>query len=205
MDPYGEERAEYVRVMGSELGPLCHELQDDFGWLRHKWREFEELFGKGGERVELLNSVASNFFYFLNKVFFEDAILHLCRLTDPPRSAGRDTLSILSLVDLISDATLKACVKTKAELAQNSCGFAREWRNQKLAHTDLWTLRNGRASTLQSVTAKDIENAIKSIRDVLNSVEDHYSRPHSIPGPDPWGSKSLIHYLERSVRREKIE
>ena len=48
--------------MGPDLGQLCHELRDDFDWLRRKWSIFQELFDKDRERVELLNKVASNFF-----------------------------------------------------------------------------------------------------------------------------------------------
>ncbi len=78
--------AEYVRVMGSDLGQLCGELRDDVDWLRRKWSNFQELFGKGQERIDLLNRAASNFFYFLHRLFFEDAMLHLCRLSDPPKT-----------------------------------------------------------------------------------------------------------------------
>ncbi len=56
-----ELHAEYVRVMGSDLGQLCHELQNDLVWLGHKWSEFQELFARGPERIELLNKAASNF------------------------------------------------------------------------------------------------------------------------------------------------
>ena len=96
-------RAEYIRVMGPDLGLLYSELQQDFGWLQHKWSEFLELFGRGPERIELLNVVASDFFYFLMKLLFEDTMLHLSRLTDPPKSAGRETLTVMRLADQIHD------------------------------------------------------------------------------------------------------
>src|SRR5260370_16343666 len=68
--------AEYVRAMGSDLGQLCGELRDDVDWLRRKWSNFQELFGKGQEGIDLLNRAASHSFYFLHRLFFEDHLLH---------------------------------------------------------------------------------------------------------------------------------
>jgi hypothetical protein len=193
---------EYVRAMGSDLGQLCGELRDDVDWLRRKWSNFQELFAKGQERIDLLNRAASNFFYFLHRLFFEDAMLHLCRLSDPPktrlRTGDRENLSVLALSALVSDPVLKASVGTKTDQVRKNCEFARKWRNQRLAHTDLTNRRKGHALTLPAVTGNDIESALKSIGDLLTVIEDHYGLPHSVLGPDPWGAKSLVHYLEKA-------
>jgi hypothetical protein len=201
------ERAEYMRVMGPELGRLCHELQLDLWWLEHKWREYQELYARGQERIDLLNSVASNFFYFLNKLFFEDALLHLCRLTDPPRSCGRNTLSVMRLAEEVTDPALKSAVQTRADIAKNRCDFARDWRNQKLAHTDLESLRIGQAVVLPKVDATDIEDAMKTIDAVLTFLEAHHGIPHSISIRDPWGAKSLIGYLShgKKLREQELD
>lgn len=194
--------AEYVRAMGADLRQLCGELRDDVDWLRQKWSSFQELFGKGQERIDLLNRAASNFFYFLNQLFFEDAMLHLCRLSDPPktrlRTGDRDNLSVLALSALVSDPVLKASVGTKTGQVRKSCEFARKWRNQRLAHTDLINRRKGHALTLPPVNGSDIENALKSIGDLLTLIEEHYGLPHYGLFPDPWGAKSLVHYLEKA-------
>lgn len=197
-----ELRAEYIRVMGPELGELYYELDADFSWLRHKWSEFHELFDKGPERIELLNTVASNFFYFLQKLLFEDAMMHLCRLTDPSKSAGHETLTVMRLAGQIHDPSLKASIENQAAPTKTRCEFARKWRKKKLAHTDLVTLRNGPVSTLPSVNSEHIDDALKFIRDLLNSVANYYSLPPSASVVDPWGSKSLVYYLEKAVRME---
>ena len=96
----------------------------------------------------------------LQKLLYEDAMMHLCRLTDPPETFGRANLSVRRLADSIADATLKTHVSTAASQLHNDCEFARIWRNRRLAHTDLPTLRNGHASTLPSVTSAQIEGAV---------------------------------------------
>ena len=60
-------RIGYMSVMNPGLEQIYRELENDFSWLVHKWHEFNELYARGQERIDLLNSVASNFFYFLNK------------------------------------------------------------------------------------------------------------------------------------------
>jgi hypothetical protein len=195
---------QYIRAMGPHLGELCGELQDDFDWLRSKWSEFRELFGKGEDRIDLLNLVASNFFFFLRRLLFEDAMLHLCRLTDPPktrlRAGDRENLTVMALAEMVADPSLKASVRTKTAQVRKDCEFARKWRNRRLAHTDLISLRQGHALTLPSVTSTNIETALKSIDAVLTQVSDHYGLPHFVLGRDPWGAKALVYYLDRAKR-----
>ena len=193
-------RSQYVHAMGSELGFLCHLLRDDLDWLRGKWKEHAELFEKGQKRIDLLNRAASNFFYFLNKIFFEDAMLNLCRLTDRRQTGDRESLTVMALADLISPDALKASVQNGAEDARKTCEFARTWRDRRLAHTDLVTLRQENALTLPDVNSADIDGGIKSIGAVLSLVEVHYGLPPTLLGPDPWGAKSLVNYLERADR-----
>jgi AbiU2 len=119
-----EVRAEYIRVMGGELGLLYSELQDELEWLRDKWGEYHQLFCNGPERIDMLNAVASNFFVLLQRLLFDDAMMHLSRLTDPPQSAGRDTLTVMRLADQIHDPSLKASAKNQAAQARARCEFA---------------------------------------------------------------------------------
>lgn len=195
-----DSRAQYIRAMGTDLGQLCYLLRDDFDWLCRKWTEHAELFEKGQKSIDLLNAAASNFFYFLHRVFFEDAMLHLCRLTDRRRTGDRESLTVMALSNLISDSVLNASVRTRAEEAQNTCEFARTWRDRRLAHMDLVTLRQENALALPEVNTIDVDNAIRSIGGLLRLVEDHYDLPYTLLGPDPWGAKSLLHYLERADR-----
>jgi len=194
-----ELRTEYVGKMGSDLGQLCHELRNEVNWLRHKWAEFQELFDRGAERIELLNTVASNFFYLLQSLFFEDAMLHMCRLSDPPEVSGHANLTMMRLPGLISDPALKAHVEAAAQQVRASSGFAREWRNKWLAHADLATHRSGHASSLPKVEGQNVLEALEALHDLLNSIERHYGIPPYGRIADPWGAKALMNYLVRAA------
>ena len=192
-------RDEYVIAMGEDMGHFCYELQADFDWLRHKWSEFRHLFAN--ERIDLLNVVASNFFLFLHTVLFEDAMLHLCRLTDPPESRNRagvqKNLTVITLTDMLSDPVLKASVENKIAEVRGNCEFARKWRNKHLAHTDLETALKGRSLTLPSADITNIDTAVISIKNLLGTIDAHYRLPVSAFADDPWGAKSLVHHLEQ--------
>ena len=110
-------RAGYVEVMGPELGNTRKSLQNDFAWLQRKWMEFGELFQRGQDRIDLLNSTASNFFYFLNKLLYEDALLHIARITDPAESFGRQNLSVTRLAGAIAELGLR--VASRATRSQH--------------------------------------------------------------------------------------
>lgn len=123
------------------MGSLCHELREDVDWLQNKWMEFQHLFGAGMERIELLKTVAPNFFGFLHKMMFEDAMLHVCRLTDSVETrvgkATRRNLTVLALPDAISDLAFRNEVAALANESRRKCEFARPLRSRRLAHTDL--------------------------------------------------------------------
>jgi hypothetical protein len=150
-----DERAEYVRLMGADLGLLFHELKIEEEWLRDKWAVFQELFDKDPERIVLLNRMAPNFFYFLKKLLYEDTMLHLSRLTDPREAKIRNeiwpNLTVRGLAHLISDQSLKTQVEAATDRLTDSCKFARDRRNRQLVHTDLKTSRNEHPNILPTV------------------------------------------------------
>jgi len=194
--------------MGPELGSLYHELEEEVDWLQQKWNEFRDLFAKGPERLELLNTVAPNFFYMLHKLMFEDAILHLCRLTDSAqtrirvgkKAETRHNLSVMALADLISDDALKDRVNAQSIQVKKNCEFAREPRNRRLAHADLGSFRGGAEGP--KILSKHVEDALKSMHEVLGSIRQYYGYPPSVLVKDPFGAKSLLYYLESAVRVE---
>jgi hypothetical protein len=202
-----EEEPVVQNRMGPDFEQLYRELDHQIEWLFHKWGEFRELFMKGPERIDVLNIAASNFFYFLHKLMFEDMMLHLSRLTDPPETLSQTNLSVRSVVKFIdgNDTQFKANLECAIDKLRQACEFARTWRNKSLAHTDLSVLRN-QLSSLPSVHAQDLEGAMKAIGEFMYCVEHHYGLPHSVLAHDVWGAKSLARLLEVAVeaRDEKM-
>lgn len=169
-----EVLARHRAQMGDALGELYFHLWKDLVWLHLSWREYRVLFGTSEETVELLNSVAPRFFYNLDYLMWHDALLRLTRLTDNPKSRGKENLTIQRLPGLIADAELRVKVDALVAGAVSATGFARDWRDRHLAHRDLSNTTAPEAHPLAAASRATVEEALKSLRDVLNCVLGHY-------------------------------
>lgn len=198
-------REQSVAAMGRPLGELHYALQSEVTWLHLKWADFRALFATK-ETVDLLNQAAPTFFGSLQNMMWEDALLHLCRLTDPPKSAGKDTLTIRRLHPLISEPSLQSQVQRLADDAKKSTEFARDWRNRRLAHKELPPLDGGAPVSLADAGREQLETALEAIRRTMNCIELHYldrrnAYQHSIEGLG--GVATLLHRLRVSLGSER--
>ncbi len=170
-----EVLASHTLAMGSELGPFYNNLQNEVAWLHAKWLEYRKLFAHSPERIDLLNETASFLFGVVQEVMWEDILLSIARLTDPPKSAGKDNLTITRLPLLVTDSALASRAKALIDIARSRCEFARAWRHRRLAHRDL-ALAMGAAHTdpLPPSSRKAVADALESLRDLLNLFEEHF-------------------------------
>ena len=167
-------RDEHLQVLGPIVGPLYHALYGEVTWLHAKWKQYRILFAESPERIELLNGVAGFFFRVIQDVLWEDVLLHIARLTDPPRSVGRDNLTLLRLTGLVQERAPFLEVANLVEQARMAADFARVWRNRHLAHRELALAFDDRATPLPEISREKVEHALAAIRAVLNKIEGHY-------------------------------
>ena len=200
-----ELELERMRRMGPDLGRQYHALWNEVVWLHMKWQEFETLFAHSRERLELLNRVAPHYFWQQQITMWEDVLLALARITDPPRSVGKDNLTIQGLDKLLPDPALAQEVRDLIDVAVSSCGFARDWRNRRLAHNDLDLKLDQAAVPLAPANRKDVRTALDAIGHVLGRIHSSYD-PKSeiawIPLGVHGGADALITYLQRAVEAE---
>lgn len=205
-----EVKQHHVESMGKELGGLYHALWNEAAWLHLKWAEYVELFGTKPSRIELVNKAAGNFFRIIQDTLWEDCILHIARLTDPPKSFGNKVnLTIKKLPELISDKKTKETVSHLVDVADEKTGFCRDWRNRHIAHKDFALAMGTGAEPLKAASQAEIKQALNSITDVLNEVSSCYLNSttffEGIPISD--GAYSLLHVLDIGLRtiEEQIE
>ncbi|MHB8383184.1 MAG: AbiU2 domain-containing protein [Candidatus Binataceae bacterium] len=196
-------RAEHLRMLGPNLGPLYTSLNAEVAWLHLKWNQHRVLF-ESSEVVQLLNSVAGHFFFVIHEVLFEDIVLHIARLTDPPQSRGRDNLTLLRLSKAVPE-TLVTEIKNLVDQTERHAQFAKDWRNRHLAHRDLELAVDERATPLSRVTCESVGIALASMGAVLNKIEDHFwhgqvAFEHIIAGGD---AEALVFYLKVALDAEK--
>jgi hypothetical protein len=169
-----EVKQQHIARMGKELGPIFNELCNELAWLYIKWNQYVELYGTKSSRIDLTNRSAPLFFRIVQDTLWEDTLLHIARLTDPPKSFGKNNLTILLLPNLVEKIILSTQVTNLCAIAVEKAEFCRDWRNRHIAHIDLQlAIQEGAASLLPASRAK-VKECLTAISDVLNAVASHY-------------------------------
>jgi hypothetical protein len=200
-----EAKQEHMEIMGEELGALYHALWNELAWLYSKWGEYVELFGTKPSRIELINKAAGHFFRVVQDALWEDSLLHIARLTDPPRSAGKENLTIRKLPDLITHEPTKRDVSELVEIAVEKADFCRDWRNRHIAHKDLGLAMKTGAEPLKPASRAKIKEVLGSISDVLNELSSHYMQSTTcFEGiGSSAGAVSLLYVLDDGLRADE--
>jgi len=174
-----ENKAAYIAAMGQPLGEVYSELWQEVARLFGKWEEYVILFGTKESRIALMNEATSDFFGKLQISGFHEVLLDIACLTDPPKSAGRETLSLRAVPALINDLVLRQRVHDLIAIAGDKSAFARDWRNRYLAHRDK-ALALGSAAPLADASRENTWAALHSLGAVLNEVARHYMQSETI-------------------------
>lgn len=200
-----EVRQHHIEVMGEELGSLYNALWNELAWLYLKWGEYVELFGTKPSRIELINKVAWHFFRIVEDSLWEGSLLHIARLTDPPKSVGKENLTILRLPDLITDERLKERLSKLIDVAVEKAGFCRDWRHRLIAHKDLGLAMQIGAEPLKPASRAKVKEALSAMSEVLNATSSHYmdSKTMFEEGGGSWGALSLLYVLDDGIRADE--
>lgn len=201
-----EAKADNIRTMGQELGLLYDVLWQQVAWLYNKWAQYVELFGKKPSRITLLNNAAPTFFGVVQYTLWEDVLLHIARLTDSPKSAGKSNLSFRRLPDAIGDAIVKARVTSLITKALKASEFCRDWRNRRIAHRDLHLALGLGAAPLEPASREKVKEALEALVEVLNAISAHYHDSTTFFDLDDGsgGAESLLYVLDDGIKAENL-
>lgn len=201
-----EAKKEYIVCMGEPLGKLFYALNQEVGWLYMKWDEYIALYGTKSSRIDLMNKVAPLFFRVVQDSLFEGTLLHITRLTDPPKSTGKENLTVQRIPLLVSDKRFSGVLKSKIEVAVQKSEFCRDWRNRLIAHQDLkLAIEEEGINPLPSANREMVQKALDSIVDVLNVVIYHYKESEIRFGftNSDGGGESLLYVIDEGLRAEE--
>ena len=193
-------------AMGSSLGELYDILSNQVSWVHFKWKQYRALYGTDKERIDFLNLAAPAFFAELQQLLWDDILLHLCRLTDPVQSAGKANLSIACVLPLISDTDLKSRLSDLYKLVKEKTEFARKWRNRRLAHREFPREPEADSQSLSPGSRQDVEEALATIRGVVNCFEVHYMKSsvqYNYGIEALGGVDALLRCLEKGVEEKR--
>lgn len=204
-----ESRLRNIAAMGERVGSIYSQLWQELVWLYRTWAEYVALFGTKESRVALLNNVAPAFTRIVQDSLWERVILHLARLTDPPKSMGKPNLSVRALEDAVTNSELKAKVSAAVREALLASEFCRDWRNRHLAHRDLDLALKRGAEPLKSASLLKVNEALIGLSDVLNVLTRHYFDSTTFFGIDlrvggfPGGAISLLYFVDLGIKADR--
>lgn len=195
-----EAKAEQIRLMGDELGTIYSALWQEVASVHSKWSDFAVLFGTKESRVDLLNAVAPAFFRLVQDSIWENVLLHIARLTDPPATANKQNLTIQRLPALVVRPDSRASVEVKVQAALQASGFARDWRNRHIAHSDLNLRVSATAKPLEFASRQSVNVALAALADVLNAVATEYLDTTNFFDPSDGDALTLLYVVDDGLR-----
>jgi len=157
---------------------LWASLYSDVVWLHGRWIIYRQLFGTNEARVQLLNETAGTVTWMFQQLLLNDIQISLSKLGDPARSGKRTNLTLRTFHTKLEESgelELAARMKPLVEAFDASCKKIRHRRNKWIAHSDLATKLSSRATPLSGPSREEIEVALLALRQVMNSVELHYT------------------------------
>jgi len=206
-----ESRRRNIEVMGEKIGSIYSQLWQELAWLYRMWAEYVALFGTKESRVLLMNTAAPAFSRMVQDSLFEGIILHIARLTDPPKSNGKFNLTIRAIEGFVSDDALKEKVSSSIEKAMVASDFCRDWRNRHLAHRDLHLALNTGCEPLKPASRLKVKEALSTLSNTLNVLSQHYFNSTTVfdidarVGGGAGGARSLLYYIDMGVEAEKLQ
>lgn len=197
---------QHVTAMGPALGPVYHALWNQVVWLHMKWHEFRELYGTKAERIGLLNSAAGLFFRVVQDVLWEETLLDIARLTDPPKSRGKANLTLQQLPPLIVDPSSRGRIVSLVDDAVVKAAFARDWRNRRIAHRDLALALKQGAKPLAGASRQQVDETLSAVDAVLNALSEQYLNSSLVfdhPFSEGSGAVALLYVLRDGLEVEE--
>jgi AbiU2 len=144
-------------------------------------------------------------FRIVQDSLWEDLLLHLARLTDPPKSVGRTNLSIRNFAELLKDSPIADQIATLVEQAVAECEFCRDWRNRHLAHRDLELALGQSVQPLAPASRASVKSALMALASALNAVSIHFRSSTTVFERGPDGDATSLLYLLRDGLRYREE
>jgi hypothetical protein len=158
-----------MKTVTPDLLSQFESIRKDVSWLAYEWDLVHELFWRYPRRQQLYlhsHDLAMCFLWILGALR-DDVINRICRLAEPPRTYGRDNLTlkrILADPALAGDRMLQRRLNT----VERHLADVRTHRNKRVAHSDLGT--NLGKQPLPKM-GKSLPKALKSTLRLTDAIE----------------------------------
>jgi hypothetical protein len=155
--------------MAESLETQYYALRREIAVIQSNWQEYLELFETLPYSAEALNQRDRRLLRSIQHEGWAACLLALARLTDVPKSGGRESLTIQNLPLLIEDPQIKVEIRDLVAVALAATEFSRNWRRQYTIQSDAALPARG-SFGLPRDSAK-VNSALSAIVDVLNAIQ----------------------------------
>jgi hypothetical protein len=171
---------------------LCQEVVS----LQDKWRFYQELFGSD-ENAALLSDLAIHSFEIIEEALRNDMTMSISRLSDPPKSIGKDNLSLMTLI-VQCDKADSSIASLKDDFLK-ACKPIRLNRIKLVAHRDLKTTLKPDENPLLGIGRSTIDEIIRLACEILGTIHKQYVNNTGLAFQPPLargGAEDLIFWLK---------
>ena len=166
------------------MNKRCKEIFDylfeEVVWLNGKWKIYQQLFLSGQDVYDVLNNSASTFFFLLKRIWLNELISIIMKITDSKTFKNNKTernISLDLLISLLDEKKNKDLIESlnkRLEKIKTICKQLRFVRNKIIAHHDLNAARKINLRKLQPEKIQPVEDAVKEISELYNEVEKYF-------------------------------
>ncbi|MCL5275004.1 MAG: hypothetical protein M1434_09730 [Chloroflexi bacterium] len=167
-------------MMPTTLREIHDGLSTEFNWICAKFKVYKQLFEPDTDTTKLLNAKVRDLSVIIENSLADDILVSVCRITDGLKSVGHECLVLEQLAENIDgcspdETILKEHVRKESIDIRDYCEDFRQWRNNRIAHANLAISLNRPVAPLPTVHIKKIEEALRRISHLMNSVEGHFN------------------------------
>jgi hypothetical protein len=136
--------------------------------------------------------------------------LTLSKLADPSQTKSQQNLTLESLLNGLEGLAHEPLLEQLRKARDNylkTCQLIKKRRNKQLAHFDRETLLNEKACPIPGLSRKEIEEALKTLRTFMNSIEAYFldSTTAYHDAVISWDGDVLASVLKRGLRYEELQ
>jgi hypothetical protein len=164
LDPMNQLDFDLASINPSELQTLKHY----FSGICTDLTLYMQLFVQE-EHVAELNKFNGFIFSRFERACLERICLKIATLMDPPKSMGKDNLSLRRFIKQTESSLLQGIFNSLRDFYEQS--GIKDWRNKVLAHADLLTL-SGKVELDVNFTKQEVDDFVAKIQEFIDWVSD---------------------------------
>lgn len=189
-------------MMDEELKQVYELLNNEILWICLRWQIFKQIFGTSKENIELLNEFAPVIFRIFQDASYDEIILSINRLLDPPSTYGKNNLTLSRLLLMVGERDYKEFHKELEHIykeIKSKSKEIREQRGKRIGHNDLVSIKSN-FEFLPGISRNMVDDILADIYSFMNKVLGYFDESecyYNFLGPEGEDGERLINHFKQ--------